>query len=65
MKFTNLFQFIRPTTCTPIHLHDISPPLHVSAADSHHQEATPTLKTQNTVNSDTMCNVMTPDIRIT
>jgi len=29
----------------PIHIQGINPLLHVSAADCHHQEAAPTLKT--------------------
>jgi len=28
----------------PIHIHDINPLLYVSAADTYHQEAAPTLK---------------------
>ena len=29
----------------PVHIHDINPMLHASAADSHHQGAAPTHKT--------------------
>jgi len=43
MKFTKLFHIFH-NLHTPIHIHDINPLLHVSTADSHHQEAVPTLK---------------------
>jgi len=42
-----------------IHIQDINPLLHVSAADSHNKEALPTLKLSDL---DTVCGVMTPDV---
>jgi hypothetical protein len=47
VKVTKLFEFIKTNNLhIQINIHDFNPPLHVSAADSHHQQAAATLKTQ-------------------
>jgi hypothetical protein len=45
VKVTKLFELIKTNNLhIQINIHDFDLPLHVSAADSHHHEAAPTLK---------------------
>jgi len=41
VKFTKLFQFIRPTTCRYKYICTTYPLPHILAAGNHHQEAAP------------------------